>query len=44
MMYVKYGSIMLLSIISMSIPIATLALLILIFNKVKKIEKSIGTQ
>lgn len=34
----------LMMLISMSIPIATLVFVILIFNKVKKIEKSIGSQ
>ena len=29
--------------ISMSVPIATLVFVILIFNKVKKIEKNIGS-
>ena len=38
---VGYGLVML---ISMSVPIATLVLVILIFKKIKKIEKNIGSQ
>ena len=41
MEHVGYGLVML---ISMSVPIATLVLVILIFKKIKKIEKNIGSQ
>lgn len=40
MMYAGYGLVML---ISMGIPIATLVFVILIYTKVKKIEKSISS-
>lgn len=39
-----YAGMGLMLLISMSIPIATLIFVVLIFNKVKKIEKSIGSQ
>jgi len=35
---------LILSLLYISVPIATLIIVILIFNKVKKIEKSIGSQ
>ncbi|GAG89061.1 unnamed protein product [marine sediment metagenome] len=41
MEHVGYGLVML---ISMSVPIATLVLVILIFKKINKIEKNIGSQ
>lgn len=41
MLYAGYGLAML---ISMSVPIATLVLVILIYNRVKKIEKNISGQ
>lgn len=40
----EYAGVGLMMLISMSVPIATLVFVILIFNKVKKIEKSIGSQ
>lgn len=41
MLHAGYGLVML---ISMSVPIATLVFVILIYNRVKKIEKSISGQ
>ena len=40
----QYAGVGLMLLISMSVPIATLVFVILIFNKVKKIEKSLGSQ
>ena len=40
----QYAGIGLMMLLSMSIPMATLVFVILIFNKVKKIEKSLGGQ
>lgn len=40
----RYAGMGLMMLITMSVPIATLIFVILIFNKVKKIEKSLGGQ
>ena len=40
----QYAGMGLMMLVTMSVPIATLVFVILIFNKIKKIEKSIGGQ
>jgi len=40
----QYAGMGLMMLVYMSVPIATLVFVILIFNKVKKIEKSLGGQ